>query len=261
MEDYGKVSVIMPAYNSGKFIGHAIDSVIAQTYENWELLIVDDASTDDTREIIQNKLNSDQRIQLFHHSTNLGTQYSRNKAIEKAAGRFIAFLDADDLWIPEKLEIQLKTLHEQNFQACFSSYDLIDEKGRSLGKTIKALPKLNFQKLLKANYVGNLTGIYDTRKIGKIFCPDIAKRQDWALWLEVIRKGGPITGIQQSLAKYRVRKNSISRNKFAMLNYNFRVYHHVLGYGYLHSCWRMLIFLKEQFFIKSKQEISNEPEK
>ncbi len=121
-----------------------------------------------------------------------------------------------------------------------------------------ALPQLDFQKLLKANYVGNLTGIYDSDKVGKIFCPDIAKRQDWALWLQVIRKGGPLVGIQQSLAKYRVRKNSISNNKLEMLRYNFRVYHRVLGYGSFHSYWRMLIFLQEQLFVKSKQEISSE---
>lgn len=261
MEDFGKVSVIMPAYNSGKFIGHAIDSVIAQTYSNWELLIVDDASTDDTSEIIRQKQAYDEIIQFFQHETNLGTQYARNKAIEYASGRFIAFLDADDLWMPEKLEIQLKTMEKEQVAGCFSSYDLINEDGNEIGRKIKALPQLYFQKLLKANYVGNLTGIYDTKKLGKIYCPDIAKRQDWALWLEVIKKGGPLTGIQQSLAKYRLRKDSISNNKLEMLRYNFRVYHQVLGFGYLHSYWRMLIFLKEQFIVKSQQEISNGPRK
>lgn len=259
MEDFGKVSVIMPAYNSGKFIGQAIDSVVAQTYSNWELLIVDDSSTDDTSEIIRQRQAYDERIQFFQHETNLGTQYARNKAIEKASGRFIAFLDADDLWLPEKLEIQLKIMQKEQIAGCFSSYELIDEDGNEIGRKINALPKLHFQKLLKANYVGNLTGIYDTKKLGKIYCPDIAKRQDWALWLEVIKKGGPLFGIQQNLAQYRVRKGSISNNKLEMLKYNFRVYHQVLSYSYLHSYWRMLIFLNEQFFVKSKQEISSEP--
>lgn len=261
MEDFGKVSVIMPAYNSGKFIGEAIDSVIAQTYPNWELIIVDDASTDNTTEIIRNRKSSDKRIQLFQNSKNYGTQHARNRAIEEATGRFIAFLDADDLWLPGKLEIQLKTLRNNNLAGCFSSYDLIDEKSEAVAKQIRALPELSYRKLLKANYVGNLTGIYNAEKIGKVFCPDIAKRQDWALWLEVIRRGGPLKGIQKSLAKYRLRKGSISKNKMEMLRYNFNIYHKVLGFGFAHSFWRMLIFLREQFFVKSKQEVTTELKK
>ncbi len=128
MEDYGKVSVIMPAYNSGKYIGQAIDSVIAQTYPNWELLIVDDASSDSTFRLLEQKKAAEPRIKIFQHSTNLGTQYARNKAIEMATGRFIAFLDADDLWLPEKLEIQLKTIKKHDITGCFSSYELIDEE-------------------------------------------------------------------------------------------------------------------------------------
>lgn len=256
MENIGKVSVIMPAYNGSEFIGDAIDSVISQTYSFWELLIVDDASTDNTPEIIKNYSSSDNRIQLLQNSKNYGTQHARNRAIEEASGRFIAFLDADDLWLPEKLEIQLKTLRNNNLAGCFSSYDLIDEKGEAIGKQIRALPELSYSKLLKANYVGNLTGIYNAEKIGKVFCPDIAKRQDWALWLEVIRRGGPLKGIQKSLAKYRIRKGSISNNKMEMLRYNFNIYHKVLGFGFAHSFWRMLIFLREQFFIKSKQEVA-----
>lgn len=261
MEEFGPVSVIMPAYNCGDFIGQAIDSVIAQTYTHWELLIVDDASTDNTAEIVRQKKASEERIRFFQHSINLGTQHARNKAIQEGSGRFIAFLDADDLWLPEKLEIQLRIMQKDKVAGCFSSYDLIDEAGRKTGKKIMALPKLSFQKLLKANYVGNLTGIYDSKKIGKIYCPDIAKRQDWALWLEVVKKGGPLIGIGQSLAKYRVRKGSISTNKLEMLKYNFRIYHQVLDYGFFYSYWHMLIFLKEQFFVKSKQETSNEPKK
>lgn len=255
MEDIGKVSVIMPAYNSEKFIGQAIDSVIKQTYPNWELLIVDDASTDSTSEIVEKLKSSEKRLLFLQNSKNCGTQHARNKAIEVATGRFIAFLDADDLWLHEKLEIQLKTLQKRNLAGCFSSYELINEEGDSVNKEIKALPELTYQKLLKANYVGNLTGIYDSEKIGKVFCPDIAKRQDWALWLEVIKRGGPLKGIQKNLAKYRLRKDSISNNKMEMLRYNFNIYYKVLGYGFAASCWRMLIFLREQLFVKSKQEV------
>ena len=253
MKDNGLVSVIMPAYNAQAFIAESIQSVIDQTYQNWELFVIDDFSSDATREIVQGLVRKDNRIHLLENSSNSGTHHSRNKGIKAAQGDFIAFLDADDLWKPEKLEKQLHLLHTEDISSCFSSYELISENGSALNQKIEALPVLKYEKLLKANYVGNLTGIYSVRKLGKIYCPEISKRQDWALWLKVIEKGGPMKGIQQSLAIYRIRKNSISTNKLEMLRYNFKVYHKVLGYNFVKSCWRMLIFLNEQFFVKSRQ--------
>lgn len=253
MKDFGLVSVIMPAYNSEKFISEAIQSVLNQTYANWELIIVDDASDDSTIHIVENFQKKDTRIKFFRNSCNHGTHYARNKAIKAASGDFIAFLDADDLWKPEKLFKQLILIEGENLAACFSSYDLMDENGDLLNKKVEALPQLSYEKLLKANYVGNLTGIYSIKKLGKIYCPEIRKRQDWALWLKVINNGGSMKGILESLALYRIRNNSISQNKAEMLKYNFNVYHKVLGYGYLKSCWNMLLFLKEQFFVKSRQ--------
>ncbi|PTX45057.1 hypothetical protein C8P64_1047 [Christiangramia gaetbulicola] len=247
------VSVIMPAYNAEAFIADSIQSVIAQTYPNWELLVIDDASSDKTKEIVKGFSEKDKRIKLLGNDSNLGTHHSRNKGIKAAQGDLIAFLDADDQWKPWKLYRQVKILQEERIAACFSSYELISENGDPLHKKIEALPRLSYEKLLKANYVGNLTGIYDAQKIGKIYCPEISKRQDWALWLKVIEKGGPMTGIEESLAIYRVRKNSISRNKLEMLKYNFRIYHEVLGYSYFSSLSKMLVFLNEQFFVKSRQ--------
>ncbi|MDX1762241.1 MAG: glycosyltransferase family 2 protein [Christiangramia sp.] len=253
MKSNGLVSVIMPAYNSEAFIAESIRSVIQQTYQDWELLIIDDASTDATRNVISKLYQEDNRIRLLENSSNRGTHHTRNKGIKAAQGDFIAFLDADDLWKPEKLKRQLEVLSQENFSACFSSYDLISEDGTKLQKKIEALPELEYQKLLKANYVGNLTGIYNARVLGKIYCPEISKRQDWSLWLKVIEKGGPMKGIQESLAIYRIRKNSISTNKLEMLRYNFNVYHKILGYNFLNSSWKMLVFLNEQFFVKSRQ--------
>ena len=253
MKDHGLVSVIMPAYNSEAFISEAIRSVIQQTYQNWELLVIDDASSDSTLKLIQKYSENDNRIKVFKNSANLGTHKARNRGIKAAEGDFIAFLDADDQWKPEKLVKQLEILSSDNISACFSSYDLISENGQPLGKRMEALPVLSYEKLLKANYVGNLTGIYSVKDLGKIYCPDIRKRQDWALWLKVIEEGGPMEGILDSLAIYRVRKNSISTNKLEMLSYNFRVYKDVLGYGFLRSSLKMIIFLNEQFFVKSRQ--------
>ena len=253
MQKDGLVSVIMPAYNSQDFISESIQSVIDQDYQNWELWIIDDASKDSTKEIAKNFSNNDSRIHLIENTANLGTHHSRNKGIKAAQGDFIAFLDADDIWKTQKLSKQLEFIRKKDAHSCFSSYELISEDGTKLNKKVHALPELSYDKLLKANYVGNLTGIYNAKKLGKIFCPEISKRQDWALWLQVIKEGGTIYGIQESLAQYRVRKNSISRNKLEMLKYNFRVYHQVLGFSYFSSLWKMLIFLNEQFFVKSRQ--------
>ena len=253
MDNNGLVSVIMPAYNSAAFISESIQSVLTQSYQNWELLVIDDASSDSTKMIVQQFAEEDSRIQLLVNSTNKGTHHTRNKGIKVAQGDFIAFLDADDQWKPEKLKKQLDLLSKENKPACFSSYELISEDGENLNKKIQALPVLTYEKLLKANYVGNLTGIYSAKALGKIYCPEISKRQDWALWLKVIEKGGPLQGIQESLAIYRVRKDSISGNKVEMLKYNFNVYHKILGYDLFTSLWKMIVFLNEQFFVKSKQ--------
>jgi len=247
------VSVIMPAFNAENFIEIAVESVIAQTYSNWELFIIDDASTDATFSKAEKLAKQDSRIKILQNQKNSGTGVSRNKGIKAAQGDFIAFLDADDQWKPKKLEIQLETMQEQDASVCFSSYLQMDEIGNSRDEIIEALPILTYQKLLKSNYLGNLTGIYSVKKLGKIYAPKIRKRQDWALWLEAVKKSGPAIGIQQCLAKYRIRKGSISRNKLELLKYNFNIYYKILGFNFIKSMGYMLIFLKEHFFVKKKQ--------
>ncbi|HKL36535.1 MAG TPA: glycosyltransferase family 2 protein [Salegentibacter sp.] len=247
------VSVIMPAFNAEEFIEAAVESVIAQTYSNWELFIIDDASTDATLSKAEKLAKQDFRIKILQNQKNSGTGISRNKGIKASQGDFIAFLDADDQWKPKKLKIQLETMQKQDASVCFSSYLQIDENGSSRNEIIEALPTLTYQKLLKSNYLGNLTGIYSVKKLGKIYAPEIRKRQDWALWLEAVKKGGPAIGIQQCLAKYRVRKGSISRNKLEMLKYNFNIYHKILGFDFPKSVGYMLVFLKEHFYVKPKQ--------
>lgn len=253
MEGSNLVSVIMPAYNSAEFIEDAIRSVQNQTYPNWELLIVDDASTDSTPQIIQEFSKSDSRIKILQNELNLGAGKSRNKAIKAALGDFIAFLDSDDLWKPEKLQVQLKFMQKDKLAVSYSSYELMSHNGTKLQKYIKALPVLNYQKLLKSNYLGNLTGMYDIRKLGKVYGPEIKKRQDWGLWLEAV-KDTPAKGIEKPLAIYRIRKDSISSNKLEMLRYNFKIYNEVLGFGFVESLFLMLNFLREHFFVKNRQE-------
>jgi teichuronic acid biosynthesis glycosyltransferase TuaG len=253
MEGSSLVSVIMPAYNSAAFIAEAIRSVLQQTHKNWELLIIDDASQDDTVSVIETFQGTDSRIKLFQNESNKGAGVSRNKAIEAAQGTYIAFLDADDLWLPQKLETQLEFMQENDLVMTYSSYFLMDEQGNDLDKKVTALPTLTFKKLLKSNYVGNLTGIYRADILGKVYSPVLRKRQDWALWLSILKKIGHTKGIIEPLAKYRIRENSISNNKTALLKYNYLVYSEFLKYNRLKSLFRMGVFLKEHFFVKKKR--------
>lgn len=247
------VSIIMPAYNSAGFIEQAIQSVQDQTYLNWELLVVDDASTDNTVLFVRKKVKQESKIKLLQNRENLGAGVARNLGIKAAKGRYICFLDADDLWLPHKLKVQIELMQQEDLAMSLSSYRLISEEGKELKKTVRALPTLTYSKLLRANYVGNLTGMYDVNKTGKVYGPQLRKRQDWALWLSVLKIAGEARGIQEPLALYRIRKEGISGNKFKLIRYNFQVYYKFLNFGILKSSRYLLLFFREQFLIKRKQ--------
>lgn len=244
-------------FNSEAYISEAINSVINQTFTNWELILIDDASTDKTLEKVQPFLDTHTNIILLKNDKNRGAAITRNKGIEVATGDYIAFLDGDDIWKPNKLEKQVAFMEDNNCGVCFSSYDLINEKGKPLQKTIKALPILTYEKLLKSNYIGNLTGIYNVKTLGKITAYNLRKRQDWLLWLTAIKKSmKPAKSIQESLAYYRVRETSMSSNKINLIKYNYWVYRKGLGFSATKSMYHMLLFLFEHFFIKSKQTVA-----
>ena len=250
------VSVIMPAFNAADFIAESISSVQQQTYSSWELIVIDDASNDGTTEVVEEIRAADARIKLHELPTNQGAGFARNIGIKAATGDFICFLDADDLWKPLKLEREINIMEKENVKVCYSSYELMNEEGISLKKQVKALEKLTFNKLKRANYIGNLTGMYNARDLGKIYCPLIRKRQDWGLWLLAVKKAGVAKGIEEPLAIYRERKGSISHNKVEMLQYNYQVYRKVLKYSSLKSLFWMVLFLWEQLFIKQKQKVA-----
>lgn len=255
MNEKSLVSIVMPAYNAAAFIAESIGSVQQQTFAEWELLVIDDASVDDTCEIVKAIRSEDTRIKLHTLPANQGAGFARNIGIKAATGDFICFLDADDLWKPHKLEKQLQVMQEEQVNVCYSSYELINQEGQNLNRQIKALEYLSFSKLKKANYIGNLTGIYKAGALGKIYCPLIRKRQDWGLWLLAVEKAGHARGIQEPLAIYRQRRNSISGNKVEMLKYNYRVYRKVLGYSRQKSFYWMLLFLWEQLVVKQRQKV------
>jgi teichuronic acid biosynthesis glycosyltransferase TuaG len=246
------VSIITPSYNSEKFISETIQSVQNQTYKNWELLIVDDFSQDKTVKIIKEFSKNDNRISVIELPENLGTGNARNTALKVAKGRFIAFLDSDDLWKPNKLEKQVDFLLKNYLPFTFSFYECINEEGKSLKKTVKSPNPLSYNQLFFCNYVGNLTGIYDSNYFGKIPISSIRKRQDWMLWLTILKKIKTAQPVPESLAFYRIRQNSLSASKFDLLKHNFAVYRDFHRFNLPVSLLCMLGFLFTQIVIKPR---------
>lgn len=243
------VSIITPTYNSEKFLSETINSIINQTYSNWELLITDDCSNDNTVEVIKKYILKDKRIKLFELKENSGSGVARNNSIKHAKGRYIAFCDSDDKWRYEKLEKQLNFLKSKSLSFTFCSYDVTNENGDFI-KTINAPLELSFSKLLKNNYVGCLTAIYDQESLGKLYMSEMRKRQDWTLWLKILKLIGNSSGQIESLALYRDRSKSISSNRFAMLKYTWLIYSNELGFSFIKSFSYLIKFLF--YYIKKK---------
>lgn len=203
------VSIIMPSYKCGKFIKESISSVQNQTYPNWELIIADDCSNDGTVDVVQNMIASDNRIKLFVNSSNSGAAVSRNKALREAKGRWIAFLDSDDLWEPEKLERQIKFMEEYGYAFSYHEYIEIDEQDKELGVRVSGKEHVGKFDMFACCWPGCLSVMYDASKIGLIQINDIKKNNDTAMWLKVIRKADCYL-LKECLGKYRRRANSIT---------------------------------------------------
>lgn len=216
----------MPNYNCEKFLDETILSVINQTYPNWELLIVDDCSTDKSVEIIRNYIDKDNRIKLFINEKNSGAAASRNWALREATGKWIAFLDSDDLWLPEKLEKQLVFMTENGYAFSFTKYRQINENSEQLGQIVIGPKKISRKKMKYCCcYLGCLTVMYSVESIGLIQIDEsIKKRNDDAMWLKV-RKFADAYYLDELLAEYRVRKGSIShQGKWNLLKYHYKLY-------------------------------------
>lgn len=209
----GMVSIIMPSWNTGRLIAESIQSVIEQTYPNWELLIVDDCSTDNTDEVVEKF--HDERIRYFHNESNSGAALTRNYALQKARGEWIAFLDSDDLWMPEKLEHQLNFMQENHYVLSYTEYEKIDEESQSLNIYVSGPEKVSRRKMYHYDYIGQLTMMYSAKYFGQIQIKDIKKNNDYAIRLQLYKKPDTCAYLlKENLAKYRVRKNSISHDKF-----------------------------------------------
>lgn len=240
------VSIIMPAYNTGEYIKKSINSVIDQTYKNWELLVIDDCSTDNTEEVI--KSFNDERIIYLKNKENSGIAVSRNNGIKEAKGRWIAFLDSDDSWKENKLEKQIRFMINNGYEFTSTAYELIDENGIKLNKLIIPPKKIGYTKfVLLSCPIGNLTAIYDTKRIGKIYVPIIKKRNDFALWLQVLKETGFCYSMEENLAEYTMgRTGSVSKNKVGLMKYHWKLYRHIEGHGVIRSSFEVMswVFVK-----------------
>ncbi|WP_085506203.1 glycosyltransferase family 2 protein [Thalassobacillus devorans] len=231
------VSVITPAYNAERFIGETIQSVIDQTFTDWEMVIVDDRSQDRTVEIVEEYRRKDPRIRLVVLEENSGSAVARNTAIREAGGRYLAFLDSDDLWLPEKLERQLKFMQETGVAFSFTKYRRMLEDGTETNATTEAPATVHYDALMKRCVIGCLTVMLDTKRTGSVEMVNIRTRQDYALWLDLTRRGFLAYGIPEVLSKYRVVDNSISSNKWKAAKQNWRVFREVEKQSFPKSIW------------------------
>lgn len=254
MDSTDLISIITPSYNSSAFIGETIESIQSQTYPNWELIITDDCSTDNSCELIESYAAKDPRIKLIRLAKNSGAGVARNTSIKAAKGRYIAFCDSDDRWFPEKLEKQLEFMKAKNCAMSHSSYMTCDENDKITGIVI-GRKKETLNTMCKDDKMGFLTVMYDTDKVGKVYMPKLRKRQDWALKLKVLQKCGYACGMKEPLAYYRRREDSISRDKRSLVKYNIAVYKEVLGWSnlkaniFFYSVF-MPTYLKKRLFLK-----------
>lgn len=235
----GLVSVITPTYNCGKFIGATIASVQNQDYNNWEMIIVDDCSQDETKNIVTEIAAKDDRIKYFCLEKNSGAAVARTKAMQLANGEYMAFLDSDDLWVPNKLTSQLAFMKDNGYAFTCTAYEQIDENGELLGKVIKTISKTDYNRLLLDCPVGNSTVVYSVKQMGKFEVPNIRKRNDDALWLKMLKKEQYIYGMQDVLMLYRIRSGSISNNKLKVIKYHWILYREIEHLGVLRSLFHI----------------------
>lgn len=240
--NFGKVSIIMPLYNSERYLEETLESVLNQTYKNWELIIVNDCSTDSSVEIVEKYIETEKKIKLFNLEKNSGPAVARNKAIEKASGKYIAFLDSDDLWYSDKLEKQLKFMVDNDYNFTATNYEQIDEFSNKTGKVLKTKDKADYKKVLTSCPIGNLTVIYNVDKLGKFVIPNIRKRNDYVLWLQILKKEKYVYGLNEVLAQYRVHDKSISSNKFDLVKYHWHIYRKIENLSIFRSIYHIVVW-------------------
>jgi hypothetical protein len=218
------VSIVTPLYNSAKYIGDTIESVQSQIYSHWELIVVDDGSTDGSTDMVRQFQAKDNRIRLICLDANRGPAVARNTGIEAARGRYIVFLDSDDIWFPHLLETELAYMNQKNAAIVFASYERAGEDLKTNIGPFIVPREVRYRDLLKTCSISCLTGMYDTEKVGKVYMPDFYKREDYGVWLAILKQGYTAWGIQEPLALYRIRETSVSRNKLLVATQQWKYY-------------------------------------
>jgi teichuronic acid biosynthesis glycosyltransferase TuaG len=231
-----KVSVLMPVYNAATTIEQSVTSVRAQTHGNWELLIIDDASQDGSAAVAQSLAAADSRIKVHTLPRNQGAAAARNHGLAQASGRYIAFLDADDLWHPEKLSRQLAFMDAREAAISFTRYVRMAANGAQT-EDVRVGSRLPYDQLLKRNVMGCLTVIYDAQRLGKVSMPDLTRQQDYALWLKLVKAAGEADGLDEALAIYRIGRGTLSSNKAGAARDIWRIYREHEGLDLVSSAW------------------------
>ena len=256
MQHYGLVSIITPSWNCSRFVEETIQSVLAQTYAHWELLFQDDCSTDNTKEIVLAYAEKDARIKYASNAKNSGAAITRNNALKRANGRWIAFLDSDDIWLPTKLEEQLKFMTENNYAFSYTNYCEIDEQSQEIGKVITGPKHINKCAMFAYCWPGCLTVMYNHEVIGNIQIKSIEKNNDYAMWLKVIQYADCHL-FDKTLAKYRKRIGSISNHSYVQLiKWHYRLFHDTKEFSPIISTLLTILnilggILKKIYYVKS----------
>lgn len=253
MQDYGLVSIITPNWNCESLITETIRSVQAQTYQNWEIIFMDDCSTDNSIRVVTQLREKDSRIRLYQNIANMGAAVSRNNALQEAKGRWIAFLDSDDVWEPEKLEKQIKFMEDNDYAFSYTGYQEIDSDSNPTGVFISGPKHITKQGMYNFCWPGCLTVMYDASKIGLIQIEDIKKNNDYAMWLKVCKKADCYL-LDECLAKYRRgRVGSVSSHGIAtMIGWHYKLWHEAEGDNIISSLWHTGLNLIYGFYKKLK---------
>lgn len=247
------VSIIMPSYNCGKYVEETIRSVQAQTYHNWEIIFVDDNSTDDTRQLVDSMRLVDSRIRFYQNKENMGAAISRNNALREAKGRWVAFLDSDDLWEPTKLEKQIIFMEENGYAFSYTAYQEINGESKPTGVHISGPTHVTKTGMFAFCWPGCLTVMYDASKIGLIQIEDIKKNNDYAMWLKVCKKADCYL-LDECLAKYRRgRAGSVSSHGImTMIGWHYKLWHDAEGKNPVAALWYTGVNLAYGFYKKLK---------
>lgn len=246
--DSNLVSVIMPAYNSELFLKESVASVVAQSHRDWELVIVNDASKDDTLHLARELAEGDARIRVIDLESNGGVANARNAGLQAARGRYVAFLDSDDLWLPDKLKTQLQFMRDRGAAFTFTQYRRFSQTG-SLSKPISIPAAVNYTKLLRGNVIGCLTVVIDRTKIPDASMPPV-KHEDYVTWLRILRSGNTAHGISQDLARYRVGSGSVSANKKRAAGWTWNIYRNIEGLSLARSSWCFLNYFLYAIYVR-----------